>query len=588
MTGCDSIFRNKPLLTVSLRSSCRVIFAPQSQRHEPLSCLPWLGKIALGQVAFWVGLGMPSSAWSAPIPMAPQIPQSGAAALGTLEVRLAPPSAPESREAGFREAVAARPAPAHRWLTTDRTVQEPPSDALPSAIAGNASSPDLARPLVPPLASSATLSPPSGERFALEPDQRDGSASFNQTRIVGQGILKQRLQHPTRPAPCWQSLPTAPSFGVLPSESRCSFQPGQAQLNPINAQAASLSVAQSLDSGDPELGILRIEPEIDRPTNELGTLRVAPELGQTDELGTLRVVPEPETDELGAIEQGLNAQSIDGAADPELGTLRLQEDTVPQLPTLPAAPKPASVFLLSRIDYFRTTNVFSGVDPVDDGLIRAGATLFYAPRLGPKTFLVTSIDTNLIRYTSLGSTRPGSGGFLNYDELRFRAGVFHQLTSRMSGEIGWSNQQLFNAKEGLRSFFSGDRFLNDHALRIELSRRDPIAPKLTLNTFYQFRLSFADPNDRSRLINSLTASLSYDVTPKLQTAIDYQVAWSHFTQQSRDDLFNQIVGRLSYALNRSSQVNVFTGFSFGNSSDRRIDFNGFIFGAGLVFNLPLF
>jgi hypothetical protein len=501
---------------------------------------------SLGQFVFWVSLGATTPVWSAPIPLSQQIPQNHAEKLGTLEVHLAP-------KAQAPKDIAQSP--------TSKKLELFNSEANP---VGGAKEPV--------------------EKTQGEEVQSQIPSSFSQTRIVSQGILNQPLQNPLQPSPCWQSL----------SRSRCSFQPSLARFKQTNPDVAEIP-------SDLELGVLRVAPETQRSQTELGTLQVEPETAQNNELGTLRVEPgkdelgtlrvAPETtqpDELGTIASpDLNAQSIDGAADPELGTLRLQEDVVPQLPELPSPTKQASVFLLSRIDYFRTTNVFSGIDPTDDGLIRSGVTLFYAPRLGPKTFLVTSIDANLIRYTTLGSTRSGRQG-LNYDELRFRAGVFHQLTPRMSGEIGWSNQQLFNAKEGLQTFFSGDRLLGENALRIELSRQDSIARKLTLNTYYQFRLNFSDPNDRSRLINSLTTSLSYDITPKLQTAIDYQVAWSHFTQQSRNDVFNQLVGRLSYTLNRSSQINVFTGFSFGNSSNPDIDFDGFVFGAGLVFNAPLF
>lgn len=264
--------------------------------------------------------------------------------------------------------------------------------------------------------------------------------------------------------------------------------------------------------------------------------------------------------------------------DPELGLPRLRERILEPLPS-PSARQP-SVYLITRVDYFRTTNVFSGTDPVDDGLIRSGLTLFYAPAIGRNTYLVTSIDGNLVRYGNLGN--------LNYNELRLRAGVLQRLTPRTFGEIGWSNQQLFATREGLQDAFRGDRFLNDHAIRLELSRQDALSKKLSLNTFYQFRASFADPNDRSRLINSFITSLSYGLSPNLQTAIDYQLAWSHFTQQPRDDVYHQLVARLTYTITAQSQLNVFSGFSFGHSSDSRINFDGFILGVGVVLNLPLF
>lgn len=325
--------------------------------------------------------------------------------------------------------------------------------------------------------------------------------------------------------------------------AECFYFQSRVRLNPEQAEAEVV---------DPELGVLRISP-IEGENNELGSI-------QAEEL---------------AIEP------TSGALDPDLGILRLQERTTLQPPVVfPTTPRQPTVFLIPRIDYFQTSNVFSDVDPVDDGLIRTGATLFYAPPLGSRTFLITSIDANLIRYSNLGD--------LNYDEFRLRAGIYQRLTARMSGEIGWSNQKLFRSDTGLRQIFGGERFINDNSIRFELSRQDSLSPRLALNTFYQFRWSFVDPDDRSRLLNSVIATLSYRLSPKLQTALDYQFTWSHFTQQDRDDLYHQLVGRLTYNFTQRGQLNVFTGFSFGNSTDDRIDFNSFIFGVGLTFNLPLF
>ena len=289
-------------------------------------------------------------------------------------------------------------------------------------------------------------------------------------------------------------------------------------------------------------------------------------------------LPEP-TAKPGDAELGVIITKPAGEFDPELGLPRLQERLLEPRP-LPSATRSPSVYLVGRVDYFRTTNVFSGVDPVNDGLIRSGLTLFYAPAIGRNTYLVTSVDGSLIRYGNLG--------YLNYNELRLRAGVLQRLSPRTFGEIGWSNQQLFSTREGLQNALRGDRFLNDNAIRFELSRQDALSKKLALNTFYQFRVSFADPNDRSRLINSFITSLSYSWSPSFQTALDYQVAWSHFTQQPRDDIYHQLVARLTYTITPQSQINIFSGFSFGDSSDSRIDFNSFILGVGIVLNLPLF
>ncbi len=320
-------------------------------------------------------------------------------------------------------------------------------------------------------------------------------------------------------------------------------------------------LSQVEPKSDPELGILRLRRQLRPGDPELGTLQLKP-------------------------------LTLEGSLDPELGIPILREVPFDQKPTAPPIARQPSVYLLLRADYFKTTNVFSGIDPVNDGLIRSGLTLFYAPAIGPQTYLVTSLDASLIRYANLGGMRNRVGsttfGSLNYNELRFRAGILQRLSPRMFGEVGWSNQQLFTTKEGLREALRGDRFFNDHSIRVELNRQDPLSPSVSLNTFYQFRASFADPRDRDRLIHSLITSLGYSLSPNLQAAIDYQIAWSHFTQQPRDDVYQQLVGRLTYTVTPQSQFNVFGGFSFGYSSDKNIDFNGLIVGVGLVINLPLF
>lgn len=361
-----------------------------------------------------------------------------------------------------------------------------------------------------------------------------GKASTQQKSLK---ILERRLSTNNF---CWY-LPSA--------QTNCTFASG----TPVFGQTAPAT--------DPELGVLRLQEAENIGDPELGVLRVQPLLVQA------------------------------GATDPELGTLRLEEKTIPSL-SAPQTARQPSVYLLARVDYFKTSNVFSGVDPIKDGLIRSGLTLFYAPAIGPKTYLITSIDGNLVRYANLGSPNNRIGfakfGSLNYNELRFRAGIWQQLSPRMSAEVGWSNQQLFTAREGLRDALRGDRFLNDHSIRLEISRQDPLSSQLTLNTFYQFRASFADPKDRDRLIHSFITSLSYSLSPSFQAALDYQLAWSHFTQQPRDDVYHQLLARLTYTVTPQSQFSVFSGFSFGNSSDDRVDFDGFIVGVGLVLNVPLF
>lgn len=91
----------------------------------------------------------------------------------------------------------------------------------------------------------------------------------------------------------------------------------------------------------------------------------------------------------------------------------------------------------------------------------------------------------------------------------------------MYGEIGWYNQKLFSAKVG-------DRFLNENALRLALQREDKISDRLSLSSMYELRLGFADPDSRSRIINSLSTDLTYYIQPHLEIGLGYQFTKSEF------------------------------------------------------------
>ncbi len=184
--------------------------------------------------------------------------------------------------------------------------------------------------------------------------------------------------------------------------------------------------------------------------------------------------------------------------------------------------------------------------------------------------MVASVTGNFIRYSTQTQ--------IDYNELLADVGIFQQLSPTMFGKIGWNYQQLFIYRDKIFGLPAGTRFLSDHAVKLELSRRDQLIEKLSLSTFYQLRIGFAEPADRSRLINSLIASLNYDIQPTLQVGLDYQFALAHFTQQAREDAYHQIGLRLTYTIFRNTQINLFAGYSFGRSSDRTVDFNGLVFG----------
>lgn len=347
--------------------------------------------------------------------------------------------------------------------------------------------------------------------------------------------------------------------GSKVQEDQLSSASGQKSSKP-DAPATLLSLRSNTPASLP---LSTPQPENSLPLSSRSQLPSTPESETAPRDNSSGQSTPGEDSELG----NLRLRASTEGADPELGNLRLRE--------LPAPPPPSqpTVYLQGRFGYFRSNNLFSGVDPIDDGLFTTGLRLVAAPSLGPNTTLFAGVGGNLIRY--------GNESQYDYNELRFDAGVHQQINQRTYGEVGWINRQLFDKKQG-------DRFLNDHSLYLALGRRDSLAKRLNLDTYYQFRISFADPSNRSQAINYLGASLGYDISSSLQASLDYEFSIADFTQRDRLDQYHQLIGRLTYTMSPNSQLYVFGGRSFGDSSASEIDFDGFVFGAGVNLNFALF
>jgi hypothetical protein len=273
----------------------------------------------------------------------------------------------------------------------------------------------------------------------------------------------------------------------------------------------------------------------------------------------------------------------------ELGTILAKPREVPppveQLPPPPIA-KPVTKFkpigsLRGYVGFFATNNIFSSeVDPIQDGLVFTGLTLASAPlALGPTTYLNAGIDGNLIFYIDQSK--------FNYNQLRFYVSIYQQLSRRMYGELGWSNQQLFYAKDG--DFFSaGDRFLNENSLRLSLGRRDLLTQRLVLDSLYELRFNFADPDSRNRINNSLLLSLNYYWLRTLQVGLNYQFNLSDFTLRQRQDQYHRLYANLTYGISDSTNVSLQGGASLGGSTDQNINFDGWFFSLNYIWELGQF
>jgi len=276
-------------------------------------------------------------------------------------------------------------------------------------------------------------------------------------------------------------------------------------------------------------------------------------------------ISDPELGILRLLELPVNSIEI---LDPDLGVIRTQELPPPSDDSSP------SVYLTAFSNFFWTDNILSvSDDPIDDGIAQIGLSLSAFPALGSRTYLVSSVGGDLVRYTDEVD--------LDYNDIEFNLGVYHAFTRRAYLELGWNNAQFFDRR-------SGDRFLNDHSFYTAVGRRDRLTSRLTLNTEYELEYSLADPVSRNRVINQLRASLDYQITPRLETDASYRVTLVDFTTQNRNDFFQQITVGLSYDLSRDTTISVFGGSRFGDSSESFLDFNSSLVGISISVSVPLF
>ncbi|MFB2838654.1 hypothetical protein [Floridanema evergladense] len=252
--------------------------------------------------------------------------------------------------------------------------------------------------------------------------------------------------------------------------------------------------------------------------------------------------------------------------DPELGRLRLQ------LQRVPARERQPVLYLVPTLNFSRSNNLFSSIDPVTDSLFSPGLLFWSTPKIGARTWLSLSLDGNLTRYFRESQ--------FDYNLVRFRTGVRQQLNSRMLGEVGWYNQQLFRT--------NGDRFLQENFFYLWLSRRDFLNPKLELYSYYNVALDLAEPDDRSRFTHFLTMSLGYYVRPTFQVGIEYQFFLSDYTNVQRVDYFNRFLGRITYSINRQNQLVFRFGFSLGDSTENFLNYNDWLFNLTYSINIPIY
>lgn len=373
-----------------------------------------------------------------------------------------------------------------------------------------------------------------------------------------------------RVAPLFLQPTTKTAFGIASHKAATLREPAK--------QSSVIFVGSQLEASEPSnFAVPLLKPKGDLAPKSLQNT-TAPQLflAADPDLGNLRLQESSDRPIVPGSPSDPNipfAPLVPSGCDPELGCLRLQSPVI----TSTSAPV---MYLLPRLDIFRSNNILSGLNPVQDGLIRPALSLLILPALGSSTYLNASAEGALNQYFSLTQ--------FDYSEVKFKAGIFQRLSPSMSAEIGWTNQQFFISGNQIFGLSAGTRFLNDHSIRFELSRQDQLAKNLSLNSFYQFRISFTEPRDLSRIINVLFLSLNYRLNSRVQLGLDYQFASANFTVQPRTDLHHQVLGRISYSAFRTAQLSLYGGISTGTSTESAINFNSVLLGISVSLNLVIF
>ena len=259
--------------------------------------------------------------------------------------------------------------------------------------------------------------------------------------------------------------------------------------------------------------------------------------------------------------------------NPEDTQAEIGEIRILNTPAATARRQP-DVQLLLRSSVFSSSNItsLSTFSPSDNVFINSGL-LLATPKLGETTRLIASAGGGLVRFANQGDS--------NYNLLNFNIAVQQRIAPGTYGQLGWVQENLY--RQG-----SGDRLLQDNSIQLIVGRQDQLGQQLRLDSFYELRASFTNPDDQNRVANTLGARLRYDLTPKLQGALDYRLTFKNFTQVDRADTEHQISALAIYNISPDVFVSGTVSYLFGRSSSAAIDLNNLSIGVSLGWNVPLF
>lgn len=268
-----------------------------------------------------------------------------------------------------------------------------------------------------------------------------------------------------------------------------------------------------------------------------------------------------------------NSQAAPLPLDPEDTKSELGEIKIIDRPPPPPRRQP-DVQLLVRSSVFSSSNI-TALDAlrIGDAVFVNSAQILATPKLGENIRLIAAAGGGITRFASEGAS--------NYNFISYNLAVQQRLAPGTFGQLGWAQDSLYQNSDRRR--------LNrDNAVQLIIGRQDQLGEQLRLDSFYELRASFSNPNEQSRITNTIGTRLRYDITPTVQGALDYRLTFRNFTQVDRSDTEHQISALLIYNISPDVFLTGSASYLFGRSSNSAINLDNLSFGLGLGFNVPLF
>jgi len=177
------------------------------------------------------------------------------------------------------------------------------------------------------------------------------------------------------------------------------------------------------------------------------------------------------------------------------------------------------------------------------------ARLSANPILGTNTRLSARLSGDLVRFVDDDG----------YNSINALLGIQQAFDENVFGELGWSYRQLY----GLGSRDD----LSEHSARLNLNITESLSSQTFIRASNNLAGIFANPDERSRVSNTLSITLSHQLVPRLNGLLNYSFVYEDFTQEDITAIRQQVSSQLIYQLNQEFYVGASASYLFGDAVD---------------------